>query len=671
MASSPSRKPVHHQRLTTMKKPGHIHLVALSLFGAIGLFSMMPVAENKGGAYRPESFAEWHKTVFLLDPVPQELIFPTTYYCGGCHGPDYLMHAMVDEMGNDVNLFDDFSTTMMANSAKDPFWQAKVSHEMLVNPGHSLDLQTKCTSCHAPQGHYTAILRGAQHYTMADLLADSVGIQGVSCGACHSISPENLGKEFSGQIRYDTNRVAYGPYESPFAGPMTDFVGFQPVYSPHINDAGLCASCHTLITKSVDLNGNYTGSDFVEQATYHEWLNSAYNTDGGATPQTCQGCHLPRIDDSVVISSGYAFLEGRSPFGQHELVGGNTAMLKLMKANKAELSIGAADEHFDETIAKTLRMLQEKTLDVRLELENITDDTIYFSVLLRNKAGHKFPSGYPSRRAFVEFTVTGAEGPPLFHSGAVQPNYEVAGQGPGVMPHFDMINREDQVQIYELVLGDVNGDFTTVLERSHQALKDNRLPPAGFTTGHTAYDTTRVVGAALTDPDFNTENGQQGSGTDRIRFHIPRNLYSGLVDASVRIYYQSLPPKWMAPLLAENTPAINAFREMYQEADLTPVLIGSDSLGGLVLEPVSVQEPGAGLLEIYPTVVRKGQTVHFGQSAGLRIAGIRIFDISGRRILEKTGNISEIVLPPYSAGVYILEVMTDKGRIVQKIIGNL
>jgi hypothetical protein len=49
-----------------------------------------------------------------------------------------------------------------------------------------------------------------------------------------------------------------------------------------------------------------------------------------------------------------------------------------------------------------------------------------------------------------------------------------------VEPHYQIINRPDQAQIYEMVMGDVNGQFTTVLMRGYAPLKDNRLPPIGF-----------------------------------------------------------------------------------------------------------------------------------------------------------------------------------------------
>ena len=128
------------------------------------MFSMIPIREHEMAFHTPEELARFSKHSTLFTPVDSSILFPTASVCEGCHGFDPQMNAYVDSDGNDVNIFDDWSTTMMANSAKDPFWRAKVSHEILVNPNHSLDLQTKCTSCHAPNGHFTAILRGAEHY---------------------------------------------------------------------------------------------------------------------------------------------------------------------------------------------------------------------------------------------------------------------------------------------------------------------------------------------------------------------------------------------------------------------------------------------------------------------------------------------------------------------------
>ena len=571
----------------------------LAIFFAIVLFSTVPIQEHKS-FHSTAEIAQFKTLISSADPVDPSIIFPTFDHCEGCHGHDLQMNAMLDADGNDVNVVDTWRATMMANSAKDPFWRAKVSHEILINPNHSLDLQTKCTSCHAPNGHYTAILRGAAHYTIEEMLLDSVAMDGVNCGSCHMIAEEGLGKTFSGEINYDTSRVMYGPYEFPFSQPMSSFVGFEARYSEHINDAGICASCHTLLTKSVDLDGEFTGEEFVEQATYHEWLNSAYNVPKGPNKASCQSCHMPRIDDTVVISANYIFLQGRTPFALHELVGGNSTMLKMMKEHRDELGINASEEDFDQVLNNTYDLLQEQSVNLSLSLEDTDTDTAYFSVLIENKAGHKLPSGYPSRRTFLEFVATSSEGDTLFQSGVMDSNYEVQGQTEETEPHYDVINNEDQVQIYELVLGDVNGDFTTVLERSHMALKDNRLPPLGFIKNHSAYDTTKIYGAALLDQNFNIDQGLEGSGTDRVHYHVPFGKYEGEIQVSLKMFYQALPPKWMAPMFEESTPEIEVFREMYLNADLSPVLMNSQFLDNIFVSPVSDDDPGQAFLKVFP-----------------------------------------------------------------------
>jgi len=113
----------------------------------------------------------------------------------------------------------------MANSAKDPFWRAKVSHELLVNPNHQLELEDKCTSCHAPLGHFNAKLNGQTHYTLAQMSTDSIALDGVSCSACHQLDPNEAGKQFSGKLVFDTNKVIFGQIPNPFSAPMLSFVG--------------------------------------------------------------------------------------------------------------------------------------------------------------------------------------------------------------------------------------------------------------------------------------------------------------------------------------------------------------------------------------------------------------------------------------------------------------
>ena len=98
----------------------------------------------------------------------------------------------------------------MGNSAKDPFWRAKVAHEVAINPSHQLELEDKCTSCHAPLGHFNAHHLGEENYSMAQVFQDSLALDGVSCVACHQ-QATTAGNAFSGELEFDSLTI-YGPY---------------------------------------------------------------------------------------------------------------------------------------------------------------------------------------------------------------------------------------------------------------------------------------------------------------------------------------------------------------------------------------------------------------------------------------------------------------------------
>ena len=607
------------------------------------------------------------KPIFFL-PIDSNILFPTAKTCGGCHGYDPNLHALVSSSGIDINVYDDWRSTMMANSAKDPFWRAKVRHEILVNPAHSIELQDKCTSCHAPAGHYQAKLHGhLDHYLLTDVYQDTLGLDGVTCQICHAQSPQKLGNLHSGALNFDTNyiRVAYGPYETAFAPPMHNFVGITPIYGGHIGDSGLCAGCHTLITKTVDLAGEFTGGTFTEQATYHEWLNSRYDEQHDNV--TCQGCHIPQLLDEIIIAANYQFLTPKFPFGLHELAGANVTMLKLLKENRDKLGIDAKPEHFDSTIAATMRMLQHKTLDLKLEAGVLQGDSTHFKVTIRNKSGHKFPSGYPSRRAWVEFEVKNQSGESIFHSGKMNPDFSLSDEKPNVEPHYNQIDNPAQVQIYEMVPVDVNGVFTNVLERGHVAIKDNRLVPQGFSTSDPAYDTTQIIGSALIDPDFNKlPDGTEGSGADVLHFSIENKGYTGFLTVSAKVWYQSLPPKWMAPMFEWSAPEIDSFKTMFEAADRAPILVAEQVLQDIFVTPVATKSKDIdAYVSISPSVTQDGW-IFIKPLGNSSVHGIEVWNTNGQSVLKSTN--STAVLLPDQKGFYLISVNTNRGRMVKKVL---
>ena len=624
------------------------------------------VLVSKEGYHSPEDlrFFQAH----FRPPLDSGEYFSLPQNCKGCHGYDSLGLANIDGSGMDVNLYDDWETSMMALSAYDPLWRAKVSHEILVNPTHADELQTLCTSCHAPLGHYDAFYKGQPHYTLADLQTDSLGQSGVSCHSCHGIKDSSsLGSLFTGIIPYDTNRMVYGPFPAPLTGPMQLYVGLTPALGLHLSESRACSPCHTLITQTADLNGIPTGNTYVEQATYHEFLNSAYPN---ILQQSCQSCHMPEIEDAVKIANGYTAIPGRTPFNLHSFAGANQFMVQLIKQNKNRLGVDAPDRNFDSTLAAITRLLQEQTLDLstRYDTTASTADTAVIRVKLTNKAGHKFPSGYPARRAVLQLIALKQNGDTLFASGLFDSTFETTSATQGSYePHYEIINSSSQTQIYEQIMGDVNGNRTTVLERAASSLKDNRLPPLGFTTLHPVYDTCAIAGNASTDPDFNRDGTLEGTGSDQVQYHIPLNGYPGALQVIARVYYQAVPPAWLSEMRGYSSAEIDTFLNMYDQADRTPFLIASDSVQTPAFTTGVAQNLILSDLRLWPNPTSDGRITLSGLHHEARIV---VYDAGGRRVTieeNQTGN-RRVILLPESKGIYYLVASLGDQRTLRKIV---
>jgi hypothetical protein len=639
-------------------------ILAITIISALALTAAVKPFETK----KEEQVKDIHAYLEQLIDAHRELdtnaIFFSATRCKGCHGNDPMGIANVTLDGVDINLFDDWETSMMGLAGVDPLWKAKVRHEMLTNPSNGTELQDLCTSCHAPMGHFEAFYKGQQHYGLADLEDDSLGKSGVGCLGCHAIGTEGLGYRFTGDIPYDTNRFVYGPFPGPMLGPMQLYVNYTPAYSPHVSEGSFCSPCHTLITHPVDLEGNSTGETFIEQATFQEWLNSAYPEEGSQ----CQTCHMPKIEDPVKIAVGYTGLPGRSPYNLHTFSGANSFMVNLIKQNKAALGVNAPDANFDSTLSEITRLLRFNTVDLDLGEPVIEGDSILFPVTITNKAGHKFPSGYPSRRAFVSFVVKNPNGDTLFASGVPLANGMIQNESIGVEPHYNVIRNTNQAQVYEMRMGDVNGNPTTVLERGYVHLKDNRIPPLGFSTTHPVYDTVRIVGAAETDPNFNRIGNFEGTGADVITYKLAINELSSNISVSARVYYQSVPPYWLDEMRMFAAPEINTFLGMYDAADKSAVMLTEDTLEQVIL-PLSTSAVDSNEPHIYPNPVQLEGAVFIDFNS--TISNITIFNASGQKVncnlVKSVGNRYKIE-GIKSAGVYFIRIQSGNKLFTKKIV---
>ena len=588
----------------------------------------------------------WIRTCILLIPVcvfsqtiqaqtadlPLDIssLFAGSGRCAVCHVTDG--SALMDSRGLDLSLSTDWRSTMMANAFRDPYWQAKVESEVNAFPALKAVIEDKCNTCHAPMGRTQAIFDGAVGYNLNEARENPLARDGVSCTLCHQIRASNLGEEdsFSGGYTIDDSRTIFGPYINVMDGAMRATVNYTSVFGEHLNSAELCAVCHTLYTPFVDDMGNIAGT-FPEQVPYWEWRSSVYPAEG----TTCQTCHLPRLEEPITISSIPPGLNPQSPFGQHYFVGGNAFMQQILKDEGDDIGVTAEEVQFDTTIARTLLQLRGAAA---LSTETASsDNTVRLDVTVENLAGHKFPTGFPSRRVWLHVVVTNEAGQTVFESGRADDEGRIVGLEAGLELHHDIISGENQVQIYESRMMDVNGELTFTLLRGADYIKDNRLPPKGFTSNAERYTDMAVQGDALDDPNFNRSGGVEGSGKDNVTYQIDVTGETGTLTAVVELLYQAINPAFIDDLDTHETPAVDRFMDYYVDADKTPVVVQSIETSVTLevntgLEGAPEMPEALDLLQNFPNPFYTSTVIPFSVSNARAPVSLRIFDLQGRLV---------------------------------------
>ena len=76
--------------------------------------------------------------------------FRTSDVCLSCH------NTLVTPSGTDVSIGSDWRASMMANSARDPYWQASVRRELIDHPSAREEIEDTCSTCHMPMTRFAA-----------------------------------------------------------------------------------------------------------------------------------------------------------------------------------------------------------------------------------------------------------------------------------------------------------------------------------------------------------------------------------------------------------------------------------------------------------------------------------------------------------------------------------
>jgi hypothetical protein len=494
-----------------------------------------------------------------LPAVTPASMFAMSTDCVACH------NNLVGPRGEELSIGANWQGSMMANSARDPYVLASVRREMLDHPTLAGEIENECATCHAPAAKKAAQSVGAHARLLwqndeepaTDL--EAIARDGVSCTVCHQISSERLGTpdSFNGNFALaaplaNGRRRAFGPVD-PNPGRsriMHSVTGFEQQQAEHIQQSELCATCHTLVTVARGADGSVIGS-LPEQMPYQEWRHGAF----AAEQRSCQSCHMPKAAGPVRVASVLG--EERPSLSRHTFLGGNAFMLRLMNRFRNELGIEATSTQLDAIAQATVRQLEEETATVSIERATISADTLDFDVVVNNLTGHKFPTGYPSRRTWLHVTATDRHGRIVFESGRENPDGRVEGNDAdhdagAFEPHYEQITSGDQVQIYESIMGTPALVPTTGLLQATQYLKDNRLLPRGFNK-QTAAAEIAVFGGAAADADFI-------GGEDRVRYRVKA---SGATSVQIELKYQPIGYRWAQNLVSYKAAEPQAFVKYY------------------------------------------------------------------------------------------------------------
>jgi len=479
--------------------------------------------------------------------------FHTSDRCVACH------NGMRTKSGEDISIGFDWRASMMANSARDPYWQGSVRRESLDHPESKPVIENECSVCHMPIIHLQAQVKDRKAEIFAHLPFNSdnkdnaAAEDGVTCSVCHQIAKEKLGsrESFNGAFAVDTperddQRPEYGPFviDAGHQRVMQSSTGgFLPTPGAHVRESALCGTCHTLYTKSLGPDGREIAT-FPEQMPFLEWLHSDY-----PSRSSCQSCHMPEVGERVPVTA--LFGEPREGMHRHEFVAANFFMQRMLNNYRADLSVAALPQELTTAANRTVTFLQAQSARVSIRNLESTSSGLSMEVFVENVSGHKLPTAYPSRRVWLHVAVRDRNGQTVFESGALNSDGSIKGNRNDsdplqFEPHHQEITSPEQVQIYEPILKDSAGHVTTGLLSAVGYLKDNRLLPSGFSKENAEKDIA-VIGEAADDPNF-TDKGSV------VRYSVSTGSAAGPFHVQAELWYQPIGFRWahnLAPYTAE------------------------------------------------------------------------------------------------------------------------
>jgi hypothetical protein len=274
---------------------------------------------------------------------------------------------------------------------------------------------------------------------------------------------------------------------------------------------------------------------------------------------------VPATGTPTSLPADQLVLEERTFYARHQLNGINVFALDMFDQFRTDLGLYATDGLLPDPLRGTYNGQQnavdgavlqaQSSAQVSLDSVTINGSQLQADVRVKNLVGHKFPSGVSFRRAFVDFQVLDGQGNVLWESGGTNANGAITDTlgNPLVteffspaqqtyQPHFwtgNRITSDQQVEIYEEMVLDPQGQLSTSFLSLDDKVKDNRIQPQGWSSSGPNADITQAEGTGA-DPNY-----QNGCGCSVVRYQIPLTAVPNAAKVQATLYYQSIPPYYL------------------------------------------------------------------------------------------------------------------------------
>ena len=443
--------------------------------------------------------------------------------------------------------------SLMGQAGRDPlfFAQMALANQDVANVG------TYCMRCHVPSSYVSGHAAQPSGATL-----DSYDREGVSCHLCHSmvdpqyqpgVSPMQdqavlTGLSTSPPPAYanamfviDPTGLRRGP--RPDGSPL-----HEAVQSAFHTSGNFCGTCHDVgnvaTVKQADGSYQYNAlgqpagdldpaHQFPLERTYSEWKLSAFANGGvdmggrfggsrGPVVSTCQDCHMPRTTGRLAIVGN-----ARTDAATHEFSGAAAQVLDLI-AEYTRNDPAVNQAHIATGRAKAVSMLQ------RAATLELTQAGAQVNVRVVNLSGHKIPTGHiEGRRIWVNVRFFDSGGAVIAERGA-----------------YDLLTAEleqTNTTVFEMLIGLSDGaaaltglpaGLTPHMSLANTIVKDNRIPPRGFSNAAYAAAGAPAVGAVYTDGQYWAD--------------VPFGVPPGSARVEARLLYQNTPKEYILHLRDHN-----------------------------------------------------------------------------------------------------------------------